>query len=130
MTDKASPAFARYIICIDYSGAPMPRSGIKGLRVYLADRGTPPEEVPPPPSPRQYWSRRGITEWLVGQPSEDPPTLVGIDHGFSMPPRYCEAHHLPLDWPACLGCSIRVGTSATGSTAGPSTASGRLSCQR
>ena len=66
----------------------------------------------------------------MGQLSEDPPTLVGIDHGFSMPLRYFEAHHLPLDWPACLGCSICVGTAATGSTAGPSTAGGRLSCQR
>ena len=66
MTDKASPAFARYIIGIDYSGAATPLSSLKGLRVYRADRGTPPEEVPPPPSPRQYWSRRGIAEWLGG----------------------------------------------------------------
>ncbi|MGB8146682.1 MAG: hypothetical protein WCF05_16165, partial [Chromatiaceae bacterium] len=42
---------------------------------------------------------------------------------------YFEAHQLPLDWPACLGCSICVGTSAPGSTAGPSAAGGRLSCQ-
>ena len=27
---------------------------------------------------------------------------VGIDHGFSFPLQYFEAHHLPFDWPAFL----------------------------
>ena len=31
-----------------------------------------------------------------------PPTLVGIDHGFSFPLRYFEVHHLPPDWPTFL----------------------------
>jgi len=30
--------------------------------------------------------------------SEDVPTLVGIDHGFSFPLRYFTEHGLPLDW--------------------------------
>jgi hypothetical protein len=30
------------------------------------------------------------------------PTLVGIDHGFSFPLAYFEAHGLPHDWPAFL----------------------------
>jgi hypothetical protein len=94
-------AFARYI-GIDYSGAETPTSSLKGLRVYLADRAAPPEEVLPPPSPRKYWTRRGIAEWLVERLVEDTPTLVGIDHGFSFPLRYFEAHHLPHDWPAFL----------------------------
>ncbi len=51
--------FTRYI-GIDYSGAETPHSSLKGLRVYQADRALPPEEVPPPPSPRRYWTRRGI----------------------------------------------------------------------
>ena len=93
--------FARYI-GIDYSGAETPTSSLKGLRVYLADRITPPEEVLPPPSPRKYWTRRGIAEWLVARLVEDLPTLVGIDHGFSFPVRYFEAHHLRPDWPAFL----------------------------
>ncbi len=101
MNSSDGPAFARYI-GIDYSGAETPTSSLKGLRVYLADRTTPPEEVLPPPSPRKYWTRRGIAEWLVERLSEDPPTLVGIDHGFSFPLRYFEAHHLPPDWPAFL----------------------------
>jgi hypothetical protein len=31
-----------------------------------------------------------------------PPTLVGIDHGFSFPLRYFEAHGLKPDWSAFL----------------------------
>ena len=94
-------AFARYI-GIDYSGAATPRASLKGLRVYLADHATPPAEVPPPPSPRKYWTRRGIAAWLTERLAEDPATLVGIDHGFSFPVDYFEAHGLPHNWPAFL----------------------------
>ena len=59
-------------------------------------------EVSPPPSSRKYWTRRGVAEWLVNQLSENAPTLVGIDHGFSFPRRYFEAHGLELDWPLFL----------------------------
>jgi hypothetical protein len=93
------PAFARYI-GIDYSGAQTPEASLSGLRVYLAEGGAPPVEVKPPPSPRWYWTRKGIAEWLVERLAEDVPTLVGIDHAFSFPLRYFEAHGLPLDWPA------------------------------
>lgn len=89
--------FHRYI-GIDYSGAQTPTSSLKGLRVYMADRDNLPEEVQPPPSPRKYWTRRGIAEWLLEKLSEDTPTIVGIDHGFSFPLRYFEYHHLPPDW--------------------------------
>jgi hypothetical protein len=95
------PAFARYI-GIDYSGAETAESSLKGLRVYRADGTTPPQEVPPPASARKYWTRRGIAEWLAGQLAGDVPTLVGIDHGFSFPLRYFEAHHLSPDWPEFL----------------------------
>jgi hypothetical protein len=93
--------FDRYI-GIDYSGAETPGSSLKGLRVYLAGRESAPVEVQPPPSPRKYWNRRGIAEWLVERLAEDRPTLVGIDHGFSFPLRYFEVHRLALDWPAFL----------------------------
>ena len=59
-------------------------------------------EVPPPPSPRKYWTRKGLAEWLVARLAEDKPTLVGIDHGFSFPLRYFETHGLLLDWPTFL----------------------------
>ena len=81
------PLFDRYV-GIDYSGAQTPNSSLKGLRIYLADRVVPPFEVPPPPSPRKYWTRREIAEWLEHVLSEDRPTLVGVDHGFSFPMPY------------------------------------------
>jgi hypothetical protein len=59
-------------------------------------------EVPPPPSPRKYWTRKGVAAWLVERLAEDAPTLVGIDHGFSFPLRYFETHGLPPEWPAFL----------------------------
>lgn len=95
------PAFARYI-GVDYSGAETPTASLKGLRVYIAGDDAPPTEVPPPPSPRRYWTRRGIAEWLVERLAENLPTLVGIDHGFSFPLRYFEVHRLKPDWPAFL----------------------------
>ena len=97
MSDIPLPIFERYI-GIDYSGAQTPTSSLKGLRIYMADRAAPPIEVLPPPSPRKYWTRRGIADWLVDRLSEDCPTLVGIDHGFSFPLRYFEFHRLPPDW--------------------------------
>lgn len=96
-----SPAFHRYI-GIDYSGAETVTSSLKGLRVYLADRASTPFEVGPPLSPHRYWTRRGIAEWLEERLLEDPPTLVGIDHGFSFPRRYFEKYHLKFDWTAFL----------------------------
>ncbi|HWZ44144.1 MAG TPA: hypothetical protein VNW97_11740 [Candidatus Saccharimonadales bacterium] len=56
-----NPMFDRYI-GIDYSGAQAPISNLKGLRVYMADRNSPPSEVQSPPSPRKYWTRRGFAE--------------------------------------------------------------------
>jgi hypothetical protein len=101
MTRISIPAFDRYI-GIDYSGAQTPISSLKGLRVYTADRKSLPIEVQPPPSPHKYWTRRGIAEWLVERLSEERPTLVGIDHGFSFPLQYFETHHLPHNWQAFL----------------------------
>ncbi len=95
------PAFDRYI-GIDYSGAEVITSSLKGLRVYQADRVFPPIEVQPPPSPRKYWTRKGLAEWLVERLAEDRLTLVGIDHGFSFPLRYFEVHRIQPDWSVFL----------------------------
>lgn len=92
---KAS--FNRYV-GIDYSGAETCDSSLKGLRVYAADHSSEPREVAPPPSLRRYWTRKGIAEWLVERLSEEPPMLVGIDHGFSFPLQYFEKYDLPHDW--------------------------------
>jgi hypothetical protein len=101
MTPLQGSVFDRYI-GIDYSGAQTPTSSLKGLRVYLGDRSAPPVEVQPPSSPRKYWTRRGIGEWLVERLNERSRMLVGIDHGFSFPMEYFKRYRLSLDWPAFL----------------------------
>jgi len=73
------PLFRRYI-AIDYSGAATPVTSLKGLRIYVASPRQEALEVPPPPSPRKYWTRRGIAAWLVERFKEPVPTLAGIDH--------------------------------------------------
>lgn len=93
--------FRRYI-GIDYSGAETPDASLKGLRVYEADHESLPIEIVPPPSPRKYWTRRGLAEWLAERLFENLPTLVGIDHCFSFPLRYFEVHRLEPDWPTFL----------------------------
>lgn len=98
---EVPPTFSR-TIGIDYSGAETANSSLKGLRVYQVDGAEPPREVAPPPSPKKYWTRRGIAEWLVERLAEDIPTIAGIDHGFSFPLRYFEAHGLLPDWPSFL----------------------------
>ena len=84
-------AFCRYI-GIDYSGAETPEASLKGVRVYCAVGESAANEVPPPPSPRKYWTRRGIAHWLAERLAEDVPTIVGIDHGFSFPLRYLDVN--------------------------------------
>jgi len=95
------PAFVRYI-GVDYSGAETPNASLRGLRIYEARGDASPTEVLPPPSPRKYWTRRGVAEGLVERLTEDIPTIVGIDHGFSFPLQYFELHHLKPDWPSFL----------------------------
>jgi hypothetical protein len=77
-------------------------ASLKGLRVFISVDGAEPSEMPPPSGPRRYWTRRGLAHWLVEILAEDMPTLVGIDHGFSFPLRYFEAHGLAPDWDAFL----------------------------
>lgn len=96
-----TPAFSRYI-GIDYSGAETAESSLKGLRVYEAGHKSLPVEIEPPPSPRKYWTRRGLAEWLAKRLYQEIPTLVGIDHGFSFPLRYFEVHQLEPDWQTFL----------------------------
>jgi hypothetical protein len=95
------PAFERYV-GIDYSGAQTPASSLKGLRVFMADPVSFPGEVGPPPSPRKYWTRRGIAQWLVARLREPQVMLVSIDHAFSFPLQYFRQHNLPLDWTTFL----------------------------
>ena len=93
---NAMPHFTRYI-GIDYSGAVTPDSSCKGIRVYVAEGTGTPVQIQPPSSPRWYWTRRGLAEWLCEELAAETPTIVGIDHGFSFPLRYFEKHGLKPD---------------------------------
>ena len=95
------PQFQRHI-GIDYSGAATPATSLKGLRVYSATPTHSPGEVCPPSGCGKYWTRRGLADWLASELRDGPPSLVGIDHAFSFPLRYFEAHRLPADWSGFL----------------------------
>ena len=60
------PSFSRYI-GVDYSGAMTPNDSLEGLSVYEAKGRSPPEEIPPPPSPRRYASggKRSGKPWKI-----------------------------------------------------------------
>jgi hypothetical protein len=94
-------AFIQYVDK-NYSSAQTPVASLKGLRIYRAERDGQPVELLPPPSPRKYWTRRGIAEWIIQALSGEIPTLVGIDHCFSFPMRYFEVHGMSPDWPTFL----------------------------
>ena len=76
--------FERYI-GIDYSGAETPDSSCDGLRCTWPRGSGEPIQVQPPSSPRLYWARRGLAEWLCKELAANTPTIIGIDHGFSFP---------------------------------------------
>jgi hypothetical protein len=94
--------FDRFI-GIDYSGAETPTSRLPGLRIYMAEREGIPIEVRPTPQPTPHWTRRELAAWLDERLEDGAPTIVGIDHGFSVPTRYFERHGLRHDWTAFLG---------------------------
>lgn len=100
------PDFCRYV-GIDYSGAETPDASLKGLRVYLAQDDAPATEVLPPPSPRKYWTRKGIAEWLALRLAEDIPTHAGIPWLLHIR-RQCPAVHFwPFDgWVPAKGVSV------------------------
>ena len=93
--------FSRYI-GVDYFGAETVDSSCTGLRVYMAEGSGTPEQILLPKPPQQFWTRRGLAEWLCEELRADIPTIVGIDHGFSFPIEYFDRHYLPRDWPSFL----------------------------
>lgn len=90
-------------IGIDYSGAETADSSLKGLRVYMATAADgDAQEIAPPPSPRKYWTRRALADWLSDRLAEPIPTIAGIDHAFSFPEAYFSRHELDRDWDVFL----------------------------
>jgi hypothetical protein len=54
--------FAR-CVGIDDSGAEMLNADLEGPRVCLAEADARADEVQPPPSAREYWTRCSLAEW-------------------------------------------------------------------
>ena len=93
-------AFQR-TIGIDYSGARTPTAELLGLQVYCADGDDLPQIVHPRDGDAPgNWTRRGIAQWLIRElRNTSTPTLVGIDHAFSLPIAYFRHHNLDEgDW--------------------------------
>ena len=56
--------FAR-TVGITYSGAQVPKQSLPGQRVFVCEAGGAPSEVPPPPGPRSYFTRREMGQGRV-----------------------------------------------------------------
>lgn len=93
--------FQRYV-GIDYSGAATPQKGLPGIRVFEATPYARAREIRPEENSHRHWSRATLHRWLSHSLAQNEPTLVGIDHGFSFPEEYFQAHDLPRDWPHFL----------------------------
>lgn len=87
--------FARHI-GIDYSGRGQSSDRTPALQIYLSENGLPPKKVRPlkPNGSPINWSRQTLFEWLSATLLDLPPTLVGIDHGFSFPESYFQRYRL------------------------------------
>ncbi|MDP1672973.1 MAG: hypothetical protein Q8L65_07635 [Burkholderiales bacterium] len=99
-------------IGIDYSGAEVPTSRLKGLQVYATAPGGLPTQVPTPAiaaaraagvtgSLPRYWTRKEIAHWLIERVERSETFIAGIDHGFSFPDSYFRRYGL-TDWPQFL----------------------------
>ena len=92
-------------IGIDYSGARPPTCRLKGLQVYAAKPGGPPErQFSPAPSNNNMpcnWTRAEIAGRLIDLARQGVRYVAGIDHGFSFPVGYFERYGLK-SWPQFL----------------------------
>lgn len=94
-------SFTRYI-GIDYSGAGLPDQGVSGLRVFETDARGGARELRLDGAGRRAWSREEVRLWLVEQLASGPPTLVGLDHAFSLPRAKVRAAGI-RSWAGLLG---------------------------
>lgn len=85
-------------IGMNYSGAETAEASLKGLRVYQTFGEGDAQEVLPPPGSKNYWTRRGLANWLAGELGGGVAMIVGIDHAFSFPMRCFERYRLEPDW--------------------------------
>ena len=83
-------SFGRYV-GIDYSGQGKPTNAYAALQVYIATEGNPPTKQQRPDK-NVNWSRKSLAEWLLKILAEPTPTIVSIDHAFSLPIRFLDSH--------------------------------------
>ncbi|MCD8481863.1 MAG: hypothetical protein LR015_03820 [Verrucomicrobia bacterium] len=104
MTRSSSQQLAGFdaYLGIDYSGAGQVHARLPGLRVYQATPTSPPQEVLPFDGRSKYWSRAALASWLTHRLSGHDRIIVGIDHAFSFPLRYFDAHGVPHSWDSFL----------------------------
>ncbi len=84
------PCYRNYL-GIDYSGAGGPQQRLTGIRCFRASSGQEPIELL---DDGAFWSRASLYQHLRRWISESGPLLIGVDHGFSFPYAYFEAHGL------------------------------------
>lgn len=84
--------FGRYV-GIDYSGRGKPAYAYREIQVYVATEGNTPTKQRRPDK-NANWSRESLAEWLLKILAEPTPTIVGIDHAFSLPIEFLESHDI------------------------------------
>lgn len=84
--------FGRYV-GIDYSGRGKPAYAYREIQVYVATEGNTPTKQRRPDK-NANWSRESLAEWLLKILAEPAPTIVGIDHAFSLPIEFLESHDI------------------------------------
>lgn len=95
------PRFQTHI-GIDYSGAATPETRLPGIRISTARGGA------VAPGKGTHWSRRDAAGWLLEVLEKTGPAIVGIDHGFSFPLAWFDAHGVEKNWGAFLAAFCRV----------------------
>lgn len=95
-------------IGIDYSGAQIPTSRVKGLQVYATTEGSPQRVIAVPDEGKEHWNwnRAGIAEYLIEVAGTDTPYIAGIDHAFSFPVSYFRRYGL-TSWREFLADFVR-----------------------
>jgi hypothetical protein len=86
--------FERYI-GVRYSGRKGPQDRLRQIQVVVAEDDSAPFGQPNPDDEEGRWSRRELAEWLQERLGErDRPTIIGLDHAFSLPLSYMQRNGL------------------------------------
>lgn len=93
------PDFEIYI-GVRYSGRKGPQERVRQINVCVADGDTPPYAQPNAADEEGRWSRRELAAWLQDRlgardgSGKPVPTVLGLDHAFSLPLSYMQRNNL------------------------------------